>query len=109
MQDNLYAIGDLQGCLESLEGFSSSFRRTPASSSWATSSTAARSRLRRCASWRELSLAGRCTGVVLGNHDLHLLAVAAGTGRLHRKDTIGEILEAPTATNCSIGCAGSRF
>jgi bis(5'-nucleosyl)-tetraphosphatase (symmetrical) len=32
---------------------------------------------------------------VLGNHDLHLLAVAAGTSELHRTDTLDEILKAP--------------
>lgn len=32
---------------------------------------------------------------VLGNHDLHLLAVANGTGKLHRGDTLDEILAAP--------------
>ena len=32
---------------------------------------------------------------VLGNHDLHLLAVAAGKAKLRRKDTLDEILNAP--------------
>jgi bis(5'-nucleosyl)-tetraphosphatase (symmetrical) len=32
---------------------------------------------------------------VLGNHDLHLLAVAAGTARLRKNDTLKPILEAP--------------
>lgn len=32
---------------------------------------------------------------VLGNHDLHLLAVAAGARRLSRNDTFGTILSAP--------------
>ena len=32
---------------------------------------------------------------VLGNHDLHLLAVAAGIRPLHRSDTLDEILAAP--------------
>ena len=32
---------------------------------------------------------------VLGNHDLHLLAVAAGIGRQHKKDTLQPILDAP--------------
>jgi len=32
---------------------------------------------------------------VLGNHDLHLLAVAAGAVRIRKKDTITEILDAP--------------
>ncbi|MDD4913000.1 MAG: symmetrical bis(5'-nucleosyl)-tetraphosphatase [Sideroxydans sp.] len=32
---------------------------------------------------------------VLGNHDLHLLAVGAGVAQLHRSDTLDEILSAP--------------
>ncbi len=33
--------------------------------------------------------------MVLGNHDLHLLMVAAGCARLNRKDTLQDILSAP--------------
>ncbi len=33
--------------------------------------------------------------VVLGNHDLHLLAVAAGHARQHRSDTLADVLGAP--------------
>jgi bis(5'-nucleosyl)-tetraphosphatase (symmetrical) len=32
---------------------------------------------------------------VLGNHDLHLLAVASGVDKLHRSDTLDEVLDAP--------------
>src|SRR4030067_2145134 len=32
---------------------------------------------------------------VLGNHDLHLLAVAEGAAKLHRSDTLHDILGAP--------------
>jgi bis(5'-nucleosyl)-tetraphosphatase (symmetrical) len=32
---------------------------------------------------------------VLGNHDLHLIAVAAGVAQLHRSDTLDDILAAP--------------
>jgi bis(5'-nucleosyl)-tetraphosphatase (symmetrical) len=32
---------------------------------------------------------------VLGNHDLHLLAVAAGTARLRKNDTLDKVLAAP--------------
>lgn len=34
---------------------------------------------------------------LLGNHEMHLLASAAGAGKSHRKDTIQEILQAPDA------------
>ena len=39
----------------------------------------------------------RRAGVLLGNHDLHLLALAAGAGRNDPRDTLAPILEAPDA------------
>ena len=38
---------------------------------------------------------GDCAITVLGNHDLHLLAVAEGVAELHRTDTLDEVLNAP--------------
>jgi len=38
---------------------------------------------------------GDCAVTVLGNHDLHLLAVAAGFEKLKRDDTLAEVLAAP--------------
>ena len=38
---------------------------------------------------------GPRASVTLGNHDLHLLAVAAGAGKPHKRDTISDILAAP--------------
>jgi bis(5'-nucleosyl)-tetraphosphatase (symmetrical) len=46
---------------------------------------------------RDLIGLGRRATVVLGNHDMHLLAAAAGIRALRPGDTIGEILEAPDA------------
>lgn len=40
------------------------------------------------------ALSGRAR-VVLGNHDLHLLAVALGIRAMHRNDTLAPILDAP--------------
>jgi bis(5'-nucleosyl)-tetraphosphatase (symmetrical) len=41
---------------------------------------------------------GAAVQCVLGNHDLHLLAVAAGAGRLKPRDTLDDILQAPDRT-----------
>jgi bis(5'-nucleosyl)-tetraphosphatase (symmetrical) len=38
---------------------------------------------------------GAAATTVLGNHDLHLLIVAAGHRKAHRRDTLTEILDAP--------------
>ena len=39
----------------------------------------------------------RCTRVVLGNHDLHLLATRAGAGKMGGADNFHDILDAPDA------------
>jgi len=41
---------------------------------------------------------GSSARVVLGNHDIHLLAVAAGVRRLRSKDTLQPVLDAPDAS-----------
>jgi len=43
---------------------------------------------------RRLMAMGNAVQCVLGNHDLHLLAVAAGAGRLKPMDTLDSILQA---------------
>jgi bis(5'-nucleosyl)-tetraphosphatase (symmetrical) len=89
-----YAIGDIQGCyaelceLLSLIGFSASHDRL-----WLTGDIVNRGP-GSLAALREVIALGDAVVTVLGNHDLHLLTVAAGYARLHRQDTIAPILEA---------------
>lgn len=44
---------------------------------------------------QRLSALGNAASCLLGNHDLHLLAVAQGLRGLHRGDTVQDILDAP--------------
>jgi bis(5'-nucleosyl)-tetraphosphatase (symmetrical) len=90
-----YAIGDLQGCDEELRALLALLKFSPD-----------RDRL-----WFVGDLVNRGPGslatlrlvraladnavVVLGNHDLHLLAVAHGAHRRRRSDTLDEVLAAP--------------
>jgi bis(5'-nucleosyl)-tetraphosphatase (symmetrical) len=89
------AIGDLQGCTDPLErllaeaGADASTERL-----WFAGDLVNRGPDSIGALRRVRGFGDRAT-VVLGNHDLHLLAVAAGARRLHRDDTLGPILEAP--------------
>jgi bis(5'-nucleosyl)-tetraphosphatase (symmetrical) len=46
-------------------------------------------------------LLGDSATCLLGNHDLHLLAVAHGVRKLHRSDTLDDVLA--TARGVSIG------
>jgi len=91
----LYAIGDVQGChaefcdLLTLIGFSPSRDRL-----WLTGDLVNRGP-DSLAVLREVIALGDAAVTVLGNHDLHLLTVAAGHRNAHRDDTLATILEAP--------------
>jgi bis(5'-nucleosyl)-tetraphosphatase (symmetrical) len=90
-----YAIGDLQGCHAALEKLLERIEFDPARDKiWLVGDlinrgTASAEVLR----WA-MSL-GDALVTVLGNHDLHTLAVAEGFVPLHRSDTIQDILQAP--------------
>ncbi|MCS7100214.1 MAG: symmetrical bis(5'-nucleosyl)-tetraphosphatase [Burkholderiaceae bacterium] len=88
----MWVIGDLQGCLPALERLLAALdpdepllflgdlvNRGPQS----------------LACLRFVRALGARATVLLGNHDLHLLAVAAGIRPLHADDTLQEILQAP--------------
>jgi bis(5'-nucleosyl)-tetraphosphatase (symmetrical) len=91
----LYAIGDVQGCdaeLGALLGalqFSADRDRL-----WFVGDLVNRGPDSLAVLRRIRSLGGAAT-VTLGNHDLHLLAVAFGSARIRSDDTLSEILAAP--------------
>jgi len=90
-----YAIGDIQGChaefceLLTLIGFSTANDRL-----WLTGDLVNRGP-DSLGVLREVRALGRSATTVLGNHDLHLLTVAAGHRDAHRDDTLAPILAAP--------------
>jgi bis(5'-nucleosyl)-tetraphosphatase (symmetrical) len=89
-----YAIGDLQGCLASFERLAA---RLPDADRYVVVGDLVKRGPQSLATLRHvkrLADAGRAA-VVLGNHDLHLLAVAAGIRPVHANDTLQEILAAP--------------
>ena len=92
MRRECFAIGDLQGCLESLEGL---LEQLPADAELLFLGDLVNRGPQSLATLRFVRRLGNRAQALLGNHDLHLLAVAAGAGEVHRKDTIGEILAAP--------------
>ncbi len=91
---SLYAIGDIQGChaefcqLLELVGFSRACDRL-----WLVGDLVNRGP-ESLAVLREVKALGDSATTVLGNHDFHLLMVAAGHAKPHRQDTIAPILEA---------------
>lgn len=96
-QSDIYAIGDIQGCLESLEGLLEQIPENARIIFVGDIINRGPQSLESLRLVKRLIETGRAVDTVLGNHDLHLLAVAAGAGKLHRKDTIGEILTADDA------------
>jgi bis(5'-nucleosyl)-tetraphosphatase (symmetrical) len=91
---SLYAIGDIQGChaefcqLLELIGFSPREDRL-----WLVGDLVNRGP-DSLAVLREVKALGASAVTVLGNHDFHLLTVAAGYAKPHRRDTIAPILAA---------------
>lgn len=90
-----WAIGDLQGCHHEFLALLDLIHFDPASDRlWLTGDLVNRGpdSLEVLRSVRAL---GRCATVVLGNHDLHLLAVAAGHAPIRPRDTLDRVLAAP--------------
>lgn len=90
-----YAIGDVQGCLRAFLELLAAIDYDPRRDRlWLTGDLVNRGEdsigmLRWCMAHDDGVVA------ILGNHDLHLLAVAEGFVPPHKKDTLAEILEAP--------------
>ena len=91
----IYLIGDVQGCdtalgllLEEID-FSASRDRLVLLGDLVNRGPASLATLRR------LSGLGSAATCLLGNHDLHLLAVAHGARALQRGDTFDDVLNAP--------------
>lgn len=91
----IYAIGDIQGCHAELQQLLEQIRFDPLQDKlWLVGDLVNRGP----DSLRVLRLVkslGDSAIAVLGNHDLHLLAVAEGAAELHRSDTLDELLSAP--------------
>ena len=90
-----YAIGDLQGCFDSLQALLTKIDFDRANDElWLVGDLVNRGPASlECLRFIK-SLGTRAT-VVLGNHDLHLLAVADGVSKVGKRDTIQTILDAP--------------
>ncbi len=88
------AIGDVQGCDASLQDLLAQASPSPEEPLWlcgdlVNRGPASLATLRRVRGW------GARAVVVLGNHDLHLLAVASGARSPSRTDTLSDVLAAP--------------
>ena len=95
----LYAIGDIQGCAKTFNKLlgAISFDRNE-DHLWLVGDLVNRGP-DSLATLREVMSLGENVTTVLGNHDLHLLAAAAGVRKLGSNDTIHQVLAAPDAAN----------
>jgi bis(5'-nucleosyl)-tetraphosphatase (symmetrical) len=90
-----YAIGDVQGCYDALRKLLDRIAFDPARDTlWLVGDLVNRGP-QSLATLRFVRSLGERAVTVLGNHDLHLLVVAAGVRKPHRGDTLDEILHAP--------------
>lgn len=90
-----WAIGDVQGCYDDLQRLLDTIRFDPgADHLWFVGDLVNRGPRSRDVLMFVRSLGDRAV-TVLGNHDLHLLAVANGFRQYHRHDTFHDILDAP--------------
>ncbi|HVR98778.1 MAG TPA: symmetrical bis(5'-nucleosyl)-tetraphosphatase [Thermoanaerobaculia bacterium] len=90
-----YAIGDIHGCFYTLQNLLRRIRFRPSSDRlWLVGDLVNRGP-RSLAVLRWAAEMGDRIVVVLGNHDLHLLARAAGIAQPKRRDSLEEVLAAP--------------
>ena len=91
----IHLVGDLQGCCDAFDrllaeiGFSPSRDRLVVLGDLVNRGPSSLAVLQR------LHSLGEAATCLLGNHDLHLLAVAAGVRPAHRSDTLDDILQSP--------------
>jgi bis(5'-nucleosyl)-tetraphosphatase (symmetrical) len=90
----IYAIGDIQGCFAQLQSLLTKLQfNRDEDTLWLAGDIVNRGP-HSLHTLRFIRSLGKRAVTVLGNHDLHLLAVANGRGKQSKKDTFKDILEA---------------
>lgn len=90
-----YAVGDVQGCIEPLYSLLDEVKFQPARDKLWLAGDLVNRGPDSLETLRFVKSLGAAAVVVLGNHDLHLLAFANGHRTLGPKDTIAPVLRAP--------------
>jgi bis(5'-nucleosyl)-tetraphosphatase (symmetrical) len=90
-----YLIGDVQGCDAALQRLLDTLAWSPSRDTLYLLGDLVNRGPDSTAVLRRLMGYGASARCLLGNHDLHLLAVAHGVRKPHRSDTLDEVLQAP--------------
>lgn len=91
----LYLIGDVQGCDSALQRLLDEISFSASRDTLYLLGDLVNRGPDSAGVLRRLMAYGACAQCLLGNHDLHLLAVAHGARKPHHKDTLDGVLEAP--------------
>ena len=104
----LYFVGDVQGCYDELRTLLDLASFNPEQDElWLTGDLVARGPKSLDVLRFVMSLGERAT-TVLGNHDLHLLATAAGYAKPKKKDQVDTLLQAEDADRAMRSIASSQ-
>ncbi len=90
-----YVVGDVQGCADALERLLAEIAFSPSRDRLYVLGDLVNRGPDSLGVLRRLKGLGEAATCVLGNHDWHLLAVAAGVRPRHRSDTLDALLDAP--------------
>lgn len=91
-----YAVGDIQGCFDELMQLLDMIQFSDDDTLWVAGDLVNRGP-KSLETLRFLKSLGKRAVIVLGNHDLHLLAVYYGSVERKRSDTLDRLLAAPDA------------
>ena len=90
-----FLIGDVQGCCDALDRLLAEIGYSPSRDHFWLLGDLVNRGPQSLATLRRVKALEGAADCLLGNHDLHLIAVAAGAQRLRRQDTLTEVLDAP--------------
>jgi len=88
-----YLIGDVQGCADAFDALIDALRFDPARDRLIVLGDLVNRGPDSLGCIERVMALGEAAECLLGNHDLHLLAVAAGVRKPHRTDTLEDILQ----------------
>ena len=95
-----YLVGDIQGCCAALDALLARIAFSPSRDRLTVLGDLVNRGPQSLATLQRLRGLGAAATCLLGNHDLHLLAVAQGVRSVHRSDTLSDILDSPDREAC---------